>query len=119
MTSTASDGTALVSQLDERAVGTVGDAGWHAATDGDERPGDDRVGDRGDDVVPLALEERRSRLVDHRRSAARLDDDGGAADLAVDGNRGDVEPFGAEQVRGDAAEPARERPDERGPRGRA
>ncbi len=104
----------LVDELDQDPVGTLGDTGRHAATDRDDSAGLDRLGDRGQDVVPVVGGERRPRLVDHGGPAVGLDDDRGAAELAPDRDGGDGETFGAQHVDGNAAEATRKRADELG-----
>ena len=81
---------ALVNQLDQAAVGARDDARRNAAADRHHLSVTDRLGDRGQHVVPFGDAELGPRLVDHGGAAAGLDDHRGAAQLATDRHGDDV-----------------------------
>ena len=91
-------------------------AGRNAATDGDVHAVVRCRGDGVDDVVPRGVAERWTGLVDHGRSAVRLDDNRRAAQLATDRYGCHRQSFGFEHGDSNAAEPAGERTDEAGRR---
>ena len=100
------------------AVGAGGRAGRSAAADRDVGIAVPmRRGHGVDDVAPLGVAERWTRLVDHRRSPVRLDDNRRAAELATRQARASRRsPSASSMVDGNAAEPAGERADEAGRR---
>ena len=104
--------TAGPDERDELVMGVSGSSRGRTPADRHDRARGELGRHRVEHATPIGGVEWRPGFVDHRRPARPLEDDGGAADLAGDRDRGDVEMFAGEQTGGETTELAGERSDQ-------